>query len=104
MNIDEGIIKYYNTYQSIKSTAAKFNLSETCVRKILVTHHIIETDFTIEILEMFNSGMSCKDIAKRLGCSKSKVNANLPYIKGRYNSETPSVNAERIRKCRQKKK
>ena len=38
------------------------------------------------------------------GKSNSAVCSRIPYGKGMYNAEYPTINALRIRKCRQKQK
>ena len=97
------IISLYLKSESLKEVARVVGISEQKVRKVLLTAGItIDNARTIQIMQMFNSGMSPEEIAVKLKISKRAVNAHLPYIKGEYNIDSPSANALRIRKCRHK--
>lgn len=97
------IIGAYNVKRSIKATAADLHISEGVVRKCLITHNLISPSITQEILELLDKGYSQDEIACMLKKSPSCINANLPYSRGTYLRPSKTINAERIRKCRQKK-
>lgn len=85
---------------SQKEIARRLNISESKVRKILITIGAIETD----ISRMYASGMTVDEIAEKIEVSVKAVNNHIPYQKGIYNAEYPSKNALKIRKCREKEK
>lgn len=51
---------------------------------------------------MYNSGLPISEISNQLKMNKSTVNSYLPYIKVEYNKSTPSKNAMKLRKWREK--
>jgi uncharacterized protein YjcR len=79
-------------------------VSEQSVRKTLITAGLYETPNSRRIKELHAAGMPAKDIAELLKMSPSSVGANLPYERGTYLDTNKSVNAMRIKKCREKKK
>lgn len=81
---------------SQKEIARRLHISEQKVRKILITIGAKETD----ISRMYAGGASIADIAQKTGLSRAAVLTNIPYIKGIYAAEYPTINALRIRKCR----
>ena len=83
---------------SQKEISRRLGISEQKVRKILITIGAVETD----ISRMYASGMTAEEIADRLGISKKAVNGHIPYQKGIYNAEYPTLNALAIRKSRSK--
>lgn len=83
---------------SQREIANRLNISEPKVRKILITIGAIETDES----QLFATGLSIEEIADKLGKSPKAVLGRLPYTKGQYGAEYPSINALRIRKSREK--
>lgn len=83
---------------SQREIANRLNISGPKVRKILITIGAIETDES----RLFTAGLSIEEIADMLGKSPKAVLGRLPYIKGQYGAEYPSINALRIRKSREK--
>ena len=53
---------------------------------------------------LYNSGETIPEIQKSLNISRASVQAYLPYKKCVYNAKELSLNAERIRRYRQRKK
>lgn len=99
----EKILKTYQSEGSLRETARKLNISACKVKKALITLGEYETMRTKEIAKLRQQGMSYEEIAETLNITKSCVFANTPYEKGMYNSDTPTANAMRIRKCKEKK-
>ncbi len=100
VNIGEIIETYYKT-DSLKVTAAIYNIGWQKVRKILITAGKYENDITQKIAELRKIGLSNDEIALRLHISKTVLNNYLPYECGPYNMDQPTVNALRIRKYRE---
>lgn len=99
----EDVIAAYEKYESIKETARRLMVSESVVRKCLVSHGIINTPLTRKIAELQRQGLEHAEIAQAIGMSRSCVNANTPYDRGMMIEPSQTVNAQRIRKCRDKK-
>ena len=99
----EDVVEEYQKWNSIKETARRLDVSRGVVRKCLITHGLFETPLTQEVAELIAAGIPQKEIAEQLGISYSWVNANLPYERGITITQSQTVNAQRIRKCREKK-
>ena len=99
MTADE-IVSFYNQCQSIAETGRHFGVSDHKIRRVLISAGVYMTAQSKEILKLYNQGFTPEEIGERLKLSRSAVFSNLPYSKGQYNSDTPTENAIRIRKCR----
>ena len=98
------VIRLYQTGVSRKEIAKSLKISDNKVRKILITAGESPVSRTgSRVLKLFEKGFSQKEICEILGLSKSTVNSHIPYIKSIYNSDSPTINAEKIRKSRKKK-
>lgn len=94
----------YNTIGSIKGAAKALNISESKLKKFLLSVGAYENETSLRIKELIDMGMDTKQIAEETGLATSTVNMYMPYSKGCYNSPNPTINARRIRKCRNKRK
>ena len=97
------VLYEYNKRKSIKGTARAIGISEGVVRKVLIGYGILDTTLIRRIAELRAAGMPQKDIADLLKISISNVNANTPYERGTYLSNTKTANAVKIKKCRKNK-
>lgn len=104
MTTQDVVTKYHQT-ESIKRTALELNISETTVRKHLITAGEYSTPLIVRIRELYAVGMPVKDIASLLETKPGWICSNMPYTKGTYLTPdaAKSQNAIRIRKCRAKK-
>lgn len=93
----KNILDVYNQKKSIRATARELDISESVVRKVLVTYRVIDTPLVQRIAELRAAGMPNKDIAKLLGISGSCVDVNSPYSKGTYLVPSKTANAVRLR-------
>lgn len=89
---------------SIKATAAHLQISESAVRKALITEGLYTNSTVSSILELRERGLTQQEIAEQLGISVTAVNANLPYERGTYLDQNKTQNALKIRECRDRKK
>lgn len=103
MTIKE-ILDEYNKRKSIKGTAKALDVSESVVRKTLITYRVIDSPLIQRISELRAAGMPGNAIAELLGVSESCVAANSPYERGTYLNPSQTQNSQRIRKCRERKK
>lgn len=94
------VLRLWEQDCSQKEIARRLNLSEQKVRKILVTAGAIETEES----KLYAKGYTAAQIMELTGKSDSAVCSRIPYSKGMYSAEYPTINALRIRKCRQKQK
>lgn len=93
------IIRLYHQTHSRKQVARELGLSEYRVRRILIDNGIL-SDYDAAI----DAGDSLEDAARKFGVTPDTIRAHLPYSKGGYCLAPDSANAQRIRKCREKKK
>lgn len=100
----EDVVAEYRKWESIKETARRLDVNHGVVRKCLITHGLFETPLTREVAELIQAGVPQKEIAERLGISYSWVNINTPYERGIMITPSQTVNAQRVRECRERKK
>lgn len=99
----DDVLKTYNATGSIKETAKIYEISEQKVRKILITKGVYSTPLSDKINKLRDQGLTPTEISKKLNISRAAVNSYMPYSKGQYKSDSPSENALRIRKSRDKR-
>lgn len=92
------VIRLREQHLSVKEISRRLNIGHQKVLQILVTAGLEETDESL----LFRQGKTVDEICDLLGKSRKSVLPRLPYTKGQYNAEYPTINAMRIRKCRDK--
>lgn len=95
----QSVLRLWEQDISKKEIARRLRISHQKVCKILMTAGAIETEES----KLQKQGLTVQQIAVRLDKSEKAVIARIPYDKGIYNAEFPSINALRIRKCRAQK-
>lgn len=103
MTIKE-ILDEYNQKKTIKGTAKSLGISDCVVRKTLITYRVIDSPRIQRIAELRAAGMPGNAIADILGVSRSCITSNSPYQRGTYLNPSQTPNAQRIRKCRGRRK
>ena len=98
------IIAYYLSCKSIKQTARHFRCWHGVVRKMLINNGLYTNATAKKVIDLAESGKTVAEIAAEIGVAKTTVNSYLPYAKGTYMQPSESENAQRIRKCRDKKR
>ena len=98
------ILDKYRQTKSITKTAKLLEISEQVVRRTLITAGLYSSEQSEHIQRLYAAGMPIKDIAELLHLSQSAVWSHLPYSRGPRKDWGTTVNALRIRKCREKKK
>ena len=88
---------------SIRSIAEEFNITPLKVRKILITAGVFSTDISDEVNDLFSRGKSILEIQRITGLGRASVYSYLPYKKVIYNTSEVSLNAERLKKYRERK-
>ena len=98
------VINDYKINKSLKSAARAAGFNENKARKILINAGLLHYARTDALLELIQNGDTLEQAAKKLKISVKVANNYLPYSKGEYNGDYPTLNALRIKKCREKKK
>ena len=98
----EQIIASYKQGHSIRQIAIDAELSYQKCRKILISAGVYSSPTADRIRDLAAAGLTKEQIAERLKVQPKTVECYLSYTKGIYNSETPSANALRIRRHRDK--
>lgn len=98
------VIADYKINKSIKSAARAANISESKARKLLISEGMIHYERTDALLSLMKEGLTIEQAAEKLNISPKVANSYLPYDKGEYNINNPTLNALRIRKYREEKK
>lgn len=101
--IVDDVLKFYNETQSIRGTAKGAKCSWPRVVKILASNGVVISDVHELILKMHDDGKTIGEIAKQTGYNPKTIQACLPSVRPIY-GVNPSVNAQRIKKCRSKYK
>ncbi len=73
------------------------------VRKLLISSGAYQTDISMRINELYESGKTIKEIQEIVGLSAASVSGYLPYQKTVYNLEVSTDVANRLRKYRNSK-
>ena len=99
----KSIIKFYEGCQSIRETALAAKTSPQTVRRILIEHGLHTNPTHSTVTSLAAKGFGAAEIAEKLHLSRATVRSYLPYTKGRYKVDNPTINAQHIRAARAKK-
>lgn len=98
------ILETYRMLGTIRQTAVTLNISDQSVRRILILNGEYTNERAQEIDRLRGEGKSAKEIADILRISRKTVLAYLPYSKTPYVYPLKTVNAYRIKQCRERKR
>lgn len=87
------IIKSYLDTESVKETAKELHTTPVKVRKVLITEGLWSSKTSVEIQHYLNLGKTTAEIAEILSTTEKAVQQYLPYTKGIYKGDNPSVGA-----------
>ena len=87
------IIRTYLDTESVKDTAAICNVSTVKVRKVLITEGMWSSRTSVEIQHYLSIGKTTAKIAHILCTTEKAVQQYLPYSRGLYGGDNPSVSA-----------
>ena len=99
---DEAWQKIMHGLPTINETAEEFNVTPAKIRKILVTGGYYDTALYRSIMELRTQGLGAEEIAEKIGKKKVTVQSYLPYEKVIYMMEERSVNADRVRRFKER--
>ena len=89
---------------SIQDVADAMNTSRMRVRKLLITAGYYSTEMSREVNKYHEAGLSVQEICEKTGFKRSAVHSVLPYEKGIYKLEEPTLSAEQCQQFRKRKK
>lgn len=93
-----------DTAPGLNAVAAEFGITSLKARKLLITAGVYSTALSRQIAELHSDGAKIEQIMKITGLSRASVHSYLPYTKIPYNLAELSVNADRIRLYRERKR
>lgn len=96
--------KRKNTFPSIRSVAEEMNTTILRTRKLLITAGYYTTEQSREVQLRFSRGQSIEQIMEAMNIKKASVYSYLPYQGIAYNLDETTVNADRHRLFRRRKK
>ena len=88
----------------LNAVAAEFGITSLKARKLLITAGVYSTALSRQIAELHSDGAKIEQMMKITGLSRASVHSYLPYTKIPYNLAELSVNADRIRLYRERKR
>ena len=88
----------------LRSVADHFNITLIKARKLLITGGKYCTYLSREVQEMYAGGKSIQEIMRKTGLKKSSVYSYLPYNHLAYNLPDSSIEAERQKQYRVRKR
>lgn len=95
------IIEAYDRAESITGTMKATGIPYPKVRKALITAGLCETENWRRIRDYLERGYTPEQICAEMHISASTYSTHTPYTE--FDPETPTPNARRIRKCRERK-
>ncbi len=93
-----------DTAPGLNAVAAEFGITSLKARKLLITAGVYSTALSRQIAKLHSDGAKIEQIMKITELSRASVHSYLPYTKIPYNLAELSVNAERIRLYRDRKR
>lgn len=94
------IIETYNKTNSVKKTSEELGTSIIKVRRVLITEGLWSSPTSRKIIELWEQGLSTKEIAEQLHYTEKNVQAFLPYTRGDYGREDRSTYSIRSKEYR----
>lgn len=88
----------------MKRIAKRLKLSEQKVRKILITLGQYTTPTISSVNIAYKNGQTIEQISGQQNITTKSVRSMLPYTKGQYMAEYPTINALRVRASKAKKR
>lgn len=105
MTLTEKVLYLYDHgLNNLKALSEVTEVSKQTVRRILITNGRWSSDTSAEVEKLYSNGLTPHEIAELLGISYKMVVAYLPYPRGPRRDWPDTLNAQRIRATRAKKK
>lgn len=91
-------------HESLRTTADHFHITIIKARKLLITAGMYSTQNSRNVQALLDQGMDVQQIMIKTGLSRSSVHSYIPYSRVVYNMSESSLEAERQRQYRVRKK
>lgn len=105
MTLTERVLHLYDHgADSLNALAKATEISKQTVRRILITNGRWVSDTSEEVGKLYANGLTPGEISEKVGISYKMVMAYLPYPKGPRKDWPDTLNAQRIRATRAKKR
>lgn len=102
---EQEIIKIYEIERgNVAATAHEAKVSWQVVYRVLITNGIIPPGKAEAVAELAEKGYTRGEIAKQLGITEKTLKTYLPYDRHSYVVGEKTKNAEKIRRCRERKR
>ena len=102
---EKEIIETYEKERGgVAATARETRVSWQVVYRVLIANGIIPPGKAEAVAELAEKGYSRAEIAKELGIKEKSLKTFLPYDRHSYVVGDKTWNAEKIRRCRERKK
>ena len=88
---------------SISAVARELNTTTIRVKKMLVTAGFYSTAISRKVQTLHENGADMQEIMRQTGLKEASVYSYLPYSKGVYNLDNPTLCAEQNRRFRKRK-
>lgn len=89
---------------SVRSVANEMGTTILRVRKLLISAGYYSTKINRKVLELFDQGLSMNEIMKETKLGQASVYSYLPYQGLAFNLDQTTVNADRLKMFRRRKK
>lgn len=104
MTLTDRVISLYQQGASIRTIASVVGASRQTVRRILITEGLWGSGLSDRINALHDDGHSVAEIADMLHVSAKVAGSYLRYPKGPRADWPGTINAQRIRACRERKR
>lgn len=101
---EQKILEIYEEENSVAATARRAGTNYQVVNRVLITNGIIPPGNAEIVAKLTEQGYTRAEIAKELGITEKSLKTFLPYDRHSYVAGEKTWNAEKIRKCRERKK
>ena len=89
---------------SLHDVADRFNITVMKARKLLITGGLYSTSLSLKVQEFHAQGLTVAQITEETGLKRASINSYLPYTHIIYNLPDISINAERQKQYRVRKR
>lgn len=101
---EQKILEIYEEENSVAATARRAGTNYQVVNRVLITNGVIPPGNAEIVAKLTERGYTRAEIAKELGIAEKSLKTYLPYDQHSYVVGEKTKNAEKIRRCRERKK
>lgn len=101
---EQKILEIYEEENSVAATARRAGTNYQVVNRVLITNGVIPPGKAEEVAKQLEDRYTRAEIAERLKITEKSLKTYLPYDRHSYVVGEKTKNAEKIRRCRERKK